>query len=773
MITCANCGTENEPDSVFCSACNHFLQWEEPVSESRPRRRRTSSDLVAALNPVPTPEPEPEPEPTPEPEPVPPEPEPVPPEPEPPAPEPIPPEPEPEPAPPLPEPEPAPQPQPAPEPTPPVPAPEPAPPRIPAPTPRLAAKPAPIAPTLEQTTKPAKPRAGNPNSSVQEIIAAIDTGREIAASQGRSDLDQHLDETKKRLAAEQIQVVFCGQFKVGKSTMINALLQRAVCPVDADVVTAVPTVVRYADKPKVTTYVRSEDGSRIEERERPVGEIDLLVTEEADPSDPERERVVEVGLPHRMLRSGLAVVDTPGVGGLDSAHGFLTLGALRHAKGVVFVTDAAQELTGPELSFLKTAVERCPTTAVVVTKTDLYPHWRRIMELDRQHLEKAGLDLPLFAVSSFLRLRAARDPELNAESGFGELVTFLARDVVAKTREQAAKTAAAEVDFVASQLEQQSQAERAVIASPQSSEQVVQELDRVQEQAKRLIHPTATWQQTLSDGIQDLVADVEHDLQARLRTVIHDVEEVIDSGDPKDTWSDTEVWLRRQIAIVTVANRDLLTERVEQLAQDVAFHFELPEGAKLVLPLAGHAHVDSVTLAPASSLAMPGGKLAPLMVAARSSFYLPMMLGTLAANLMGGGLVIHLAMAGVSLVLGGGIGKKIIGDEQKRQRTYRQQQAKAAARRFIDEVAFTLNKETRDVLRTAQRHLRDDFQGRAAQLERSAYEAIEAARRLRGLDETQLAARERELTDREGRLGSVRAAARDVAGAREPVGSRG
>ena len=607
---------------------------------------------------------------------------------------------------------------------------------------------------------------------MQEIIAAIDTGREIATSQGRTDLDQHLDETKKRLSAEQIQVVFCGQFKVGKSTMINALLQRAVCPVDADVVTAVPTLVRYADKPKVVTYVRTEDGSRIEERERPIGEIDLLVTEEADPSDPERDRVVEVGLPHRMLRSGLAVVDTPGVGGLDSAHGFLTLGALRHAKGVVFVTDAAQELTGPELTFLKTAVERCPTTAVVVTKTDLYPHWRRIMELDRQHLEKAGLDLPLFAVSSFLRLRAARDPELNAESGFGELVTFLARDVVAKTREQAAKNAAVEVDFVASQLEQQSQAERAIIASPQSSEQVVQELDRVQEQAKRLIHPAATWQQTLSDGIQDLVADVEHDLQARLRTVIHDVEEVIDSGDPKDTWSDTEVWLRRQIAIVTVANRDLLIERVEDLAQDVAFHFELPEGAKLVLPLAGQSHTDSVTLAPASSLAMPGGKLAPLMVAARSSFYLPVALGHI-AGLITGVFVVQLAVAGLALVLSGGIGKKIIGDEQKRQRVYRQQQAKAAARRFIDEVAFTLNKETRDILRTAQRHLRDDFQSRAAQLERSAFEAMESARRLRGLDEAQLAARERELADREGRLGSVRAAARDVAGAKEPVASRG
>ena len=616
-------------------------------------------------------------------------------------------------------------------------------------------------------------RPGDPAAGVNEIIAAIDAGREIASSQGRTDLDQHLHETRERLSAEQIQVVFCGQFKVGKSTMINALLQRAVCPVDADVVTAVPTIVKYSARPRVTTYVRTDDDTKIEEQERPLGEIDLLVTEEADPSDPERDRVVEVGLPHRMLRTGLAMVDTPGVGGLDSAHGFLTLGALRYAKGVVFVTDAAQELTAPELSFLKTAVERCPTTAVVVTKIDLYPHWRRIFELDRQHLANAGLDLPMIAVSSFLRLRAAQDPELNAESGFSELVAFLARDVVARTRELAAQSAAVEVDFVASQLEQQSQAERAVLEAPQSTEEVVQELDRVQEQAKRLIHPTATWQQTLSDGIQDLVADVEHDLQARLRTVIHDVEEVIDSGDPKDTWTDTEVWLRRQIAIVTMANRDLLTERTEQLAQDVADHFELPEGTQLKLPLAGNADLDSVVLAPASSLAMPGGKLAPLMVAARSSYYLPMMLGTVAAGMLGGGPVIHLAMAGFSLVLGTGIGKKIIGDEKKRQQTYRQQQAKGAVRRFIDEVAFVLNKETRDVLRTAQRHLRDDFQSRAKQLERSAYEAMEAARRLGGLDEAQLAAREKELHAREDQLESVRATAREVAGARQPVDSRG
>jgi hypothetical protein len=161
---------------------------------------------------------------------------------------------------------------------------------------------------------------------------------------------------------------------------------------------------------------------------------------------------------------------------------------------------------------------------------------------------------------------------------------------------------------------------------------------------------------------------------------------------------------------------------------------------------------------------MPGGKLAPLMVAARSSFYLPLMLGTVAARLMDVDPAGQVLIAGMSVALGAGIGKKIIKDERQRQRTYRQQQAKAAIRRFVDEVAFAMNKQTRDGLRSTQRQLRDDFHGRALLLERSAGEALEAARRTSALDEGQQRRRQRELVTQDQRLSQVRATARDVAG---------
>ena len=729
MLRCENCGAENDPGTDFCVSCHEFLEWEtaQPPAPERPDQTSGVDDFFsrAAANAARQPPARP-------PEVV----------------EPVAVEPEVE-----------------------VPVT-----REPVEVAEGAAEDAEVAGEFAEAAvaedevievgEAAAPVApSGPLTGVQHILEAIDTGRQIASSRGRADLDRHLGQTKARLGSQDVTVVVAGEFKRGKSTLVNALLQRDVCPVDADVVTAVPTTVRYAEQLRVTTYAVGDDGERVDEQEASLDSLASLVTEKADPADPHRQRAVEVGLPHRMLQSGLCLVDTPGVGGLDSAHGFLTLGALRYAQAVLFVTDAAQELTGPELSFLRTALERCPLTALVLTKTDLYPQWRRIVELDRGHLAAAGLSVPVIAVSSFLRLRATQDRRLDAESGFEGLVEFLARDVVRHSREAAARAAAQEVEFVAAQLEQQSQAELTVISEPERSGEVVAELAQAQRQATKLALPTATWQQTLTDGIQDLVSDIEHDLQSRLRQVLHEVEEIIDEGDPQQAWEDTEVWLRRQVAMQTVANRDLLLERAEQLAVDVATQFDLQSGTGIAVQLSEVGEgLDAITLAGAETLVMPGGKLAPLMVAARSGFYLPMMIGSFAVHAFGGPLTlaVHLSILGVSAALGAGIGGKIIKDERKRQRTYRQQQAKAAVRRFVDEVMFLVNKQSRDGLRSTQRQLRDDFQARALLLQGSATAALQAAHRTSGLSDEQQRTRGQELAEQGARLGEVRAAAREL-----------
>ena len=72
----------------------------------------------------------------------------------------------------------------------------------------------------------------------------------------------------------------------------------------------------------------------------------------------------------------------------------------------MFVSDASQELTAPELDFLKTASGLVPNVVSVLSKQTFYPEWRRILEIDRKHLEQAGVVAGIIPVSSTLpRLR--------------------------------------------------------------------------------------------------------------------------------------------------------------------------------------------------------------------------------------------------------------------------------------------------------------------------------------------------------------------------------
>jgi hypothetical protein len=246
---------------------------------------------------------------------------------------------------------------------------------------------------------------------------------------------------------------------------------------------------------------------------------------------------------------------------------------------------------------------------------------------------------------------------------------------------------------------------------------------------------------------------VEHDLQGRLRTVLRDVEGIIDAGDPKNAWGDIEVWLRRHVVAAAVTNYDTLAERTTQLAEDVSQRFNLDAGGPVVFDTqAPRADVSEVNLAAVESLSAPGGRFGPMMLATRSAMFVPMALFGVAGSLLG---ISALIAAPVSVVLAAGIGQKIIRDEKKRQIAHRRQQAKMAARRYVEEVGFIMNKESRDALRRTQRLLRDDFQMRALSLHRSSSNALGAARQAMALSGPERDARVSQLASEAAQLRKV------------------
>ena len=629
----------------------------------------------------------------------------------------------------------------APDPTrPPAPAP------VPAPERGTVQPPAPAPQELELTASEAE-------SALAGVASALAEGQRLAEEHQRPDVGRHLATARERLSRQLLGVAVVGEFKRGKSTLINALLQTDICPVDADIVTAVPTVVRYGDPPAaIARFAPPDDPSG-----EPLAEsVDVdrlfeLVSEAGDPVRRQRLQSVEAWLPHRLLRTGLCLVDTPGVGGLDSAHGLATLSALGNACGMIFVTDASQELTEPEVDFLRQALERTPAAVCVVTKTDLYPEWRRIVELNRKHLASAGLDLPLLAVSSFLRLRAWRAPELNQESGFAELFDWLRRDVIEASATEAVTAAARDLDFAQEQLRLEVTAEQQVLAEPEVSPDLVNQLRRRSERTRRLLESESGWQQFLFDGVEDLVADVRHDLQERMRALMSEVEEVIDQGDPQETWPAIDVWLNRQVVRTATANYDLLERRAEELATEVAQSFALESDMPLNLGLTAPAELLR-GLALNQNQAPPGQTMTRMIFAGRTAVLIP----TLVFGVIGSNLALLATMGPLALALGAGIGRKLVKDERQRQLLSRRQQAKSACRRYVDEATFIFGKDCMDSLRRTRRELRDEFQSRASVLHASSQRALTSVERAATLDPDERAQRATELAARRREIDQLR-----------------
>src|SRR4029453_5640359 len=104
--------------------------------------------------------------------------------------------------------------------------------------------------------------------------------------------------TKRTLAHPGIHIVVVGEFKQGKSSLVNALLGTTVCPVDDDVATAVPTYVRHGDEQRAALLLEGPDGEPPVRGPIELDEVRAHVMEKGRPVlSAERIIGVEIALP--------------------------------------------------------------------------------------------------------------------------------------------------------------------------------------------------------------------------------------------------------------------------------------------------------------------------------------------------------------------------------------------------------------------------------------------------------------------------------------------
>ena len=190
-------------------------------------------------------------------------------------------------------------------------------------------------------------------------LAAI--ARELRADR----LAREADTVFERIAAGQFYVACVGQFKRGKSTLLNALVGDAVLPTGIVPVTAVPTVMRYGRRQ--AARIRLAAGGW-----REIGAPDLVsyVSEEHNPETRLGVAGVEVFLDSPLLASGMCLVDTPGLGSVFEGNTELTRAFVPHIDAALVVIGADPPLTGDELTLIEDVSRHVGALLFVLNKAD-------------------------------------------------------------------------------------------------------------------------------------------------------------------------------------------------------------------------------------------------------------------------------------------------------------------------------------------------------------------------------------------------------------------
>ncbi len=268
----------------------------------------------------------------------------------------------------------------------------------------------------------------------------------------RSALRHRLRAVEARTADAELRVAVFGEASSGKSTLLNAFLQRRLLPSSARVTTHTTTVLRYRDGAEGVVIRTADDDvltwpsaalarwTGLRHTSRP-GDLEhalerVLTTELAA-----QVRDLEVLSPVRLLGGDTAVLDTPGFSVTNRGHRELAVAAARQADLALVVVPAVAAMSMTLVEFLSGPLldhqDRC---AFVLTKIDLLDEDERaeVVEVVENRLKELGISDPvLLPCAPGQALKEITTPGVRGPDTEGHLGGFLA--VEARIAELAAE----------------------------------------------------------------------------------------------------------------------------------------------------------------------------------------------------------------------------------------------------------------------------------------------------------------------------------------------
>ena len=243
-----------------------------------------------------------------------------------------------------------------------------------------------------------------------------------------------VDTRKKQIVDKEFTLVVIGEMKHGKSTFLNALLQKPAFPKDVREATAAVTFMKHNDRISAV-HPEWQNKAVVEFYDKPLAVVDHLELEkyttclhQGELNVAEDVKSVTIYTDSKFVEDGVIVVDTPGTNTTNVKHEQITYSQIDRSNAAVFLFKAGEAGKASDYSFLEDTSKKIDKFFFVVNRIDEaggIEYAGRIIEdikrkvSDRPELAKLFASKDFYPTSGLLAL-LARYPEYIPNEKFKE-----------------------------------------------------------------------------------------------------------------------------------------------------------------------------------------------------------------------------------------------------------------------------------------------------------------------------------------------------------------
>lgn len=185
--------------------------------------------------------------------------------------------------------------------------------------------------------------------TVSELTESLIQLKEYSEDIGLVHTAKSIGDTVEKVANDHFEVAIVGEFKRGKSTLINALLGQEVLPADVLPATATLNRVTYSETPYVMVEYKDGGTERVD-----INKLADYVTKLSYESELKAETVKQATVYYdtSFCKNNVDIIDTPGLND-DEQMTNVTLSILPEIDAAVFVISANSPFSQFEKEFLE------------------------------------------------------------------------------------------------------------------------------------------------------------------------------------------------------------------------------------------------------------------------------------------------------------------------------------------------------------------------------------------------------------------------------------